>query len=695
MTDFSGSDDSEAFVEAYGRGFHHYRSGRYQEAEHAFSRAASLKPDDFRAWEMLACTLSNSGRFEESLQAFEKAERLGHECDQCWYNRWVVLCQLQRTDEAKAAYQRVLALRKELARAHPEVTKYERSLVASHFEMADWLANDLSQPQEAEEVYRRALALAEQLARAHPGVENQGELAIAFYNVGIHYRATGRIDAAEENHRSALLIWEALARSEPGVSRFHSQAAACHNHLGILYRDTGRLQRAEAAFQKALAIREQLARLEPDNVENTVYLGGTQCNLGNVARDRWESQRALAWYDQSLHTLQTVLQEQGSIDIAEQFSAHAQQGRATVQAREGAPATPSRFRRWFGRLLGRDSAAPAPPQFGECPTFGCRPPGPPPQFPDHEVSFPAAVTGGIELFQGDHYQETLEVLDHFLALFPGDAGGRFWKARTLGRLRRYPDALRALEDALKLEPDLIPAYYEKSDILRSLNRAAEALQAIDKVLERDPEHAPAWYLKGLILGRFLDELGGQEMERFDPDQNDRAVDAFDQAILLRPDFLEARLFKGKTLYWSAHAAMASCNVLAHVTIEAMGAEAAQAYLLPSRALFGGYFNRARESFDEAIRIKPDDSRPWYEKGKLLIDLMEGWEEPASEAFARAGELRPELAGPWFELARLSSRRKDRSNALAHLRRALAADPNVREQAKQDFDWLSEQDLQAL
>jgi tetratricopeptide (TPR) repeat protein len=110
VVDESTQDTPDPFERAYGEGCDLFNAGQFEAAVGAFSRAAALRPDDFRPWEMTACCLGGLGRWEDCLAAFERSRRLGHECHRCWYNRSLALCQLHQADEALRALDRSLEL---------------------------------------------------------------------------------------------------------------------------------------------------------------------------------------------------------------------------------------------------------------------------------------------------------------------------------------------------------------------------------------------------------------------------------------------------------------------------------------------------------------------------------------------------------------------------------------------------------
>ncbi len=101
----------DSFDQLYAEGCRLFGRSQFAAAVAAFSRAAALRPGDFRPWEMTACALAGLGHWEECLAAFERARQLGHECHQCWYNRSIALCRLHRASDALDALDRSLALK--------------------------------------------------------------------------------------------------------------------------------------------------------------------------------------------------------------------------------------------------------------------------------------------------------------------------------------------------------------------------------------------------------------------------------------------------------------------------------------------------------------------------------------------------------------------------------------------------------
>jgi tetratricopeptide (TPR) repeat protein len=126
----------------------------------------------------------------------------------------------------------------------------------------------------------------------------------------------------------------------------------------------------------------------------------------------------------------------------------------------------------------------------------------------------------------------------------------------------------------------------------------EAIEAFDKAIEIDPEYAEAWYNKGNAL--------------YAQSKYNEAMQAFDKAIEIDPHDVYSWHNKGMILY--EH----------------------------------GKYDEALEAFDKAIEINPQLLFTWEAKGNALKSL--GRAAEANAAFAKANESYPrdksELFGNW-------------------------------------------------
>ncbi len=158
-------------------------------------------------------------------------------------------------------------------------------------------------------------------------------------------------------------------------------------------------------------------------------------------------------------------------------------------------------------------------------------------------------------------------------------------------LGNYKEALKYLQKAENENQSILEKqaeiFFYEGNALWELDKYEEALQAYDKAIALKPDFHEAWYNKGVARGK----LGKDE----------EALQAFDIAIALKRDFHEAWYNKG----------------VAHGKL--------------------GKYEEALQAYDKAIALKPDYPQAWYNKGVALKLL--GKEDEAQKAFLKAEELK--------------------------------------------------------
>jgi tetratricopeptide (TPR) repeat protein len=525
--------------------------------------------------------------------------------------------------------------------------------------------------EEARAAHQRLAALMEERARAEPEVpDHLRQLALDSIDMANWFwDSVGRLDEVEPLLLAALAAWKQLARAFPAAQN-ECEVVKTYFDLGILYGSLGRVDAAEEAYRRALGLVQRPARCHPETPEYAARRASCANQLGTLYLETGRLDRAEAAFRKALD-LRTERARSQPDDADNAVGLGGTQGKLghvaagrgrfaeAVEWYEQAIQTLDRVVRQDGHNAraqsfladareGRDSAAKAPPfpdlGITGSSMAGWRPAGPPPRLLSPEAQA-AHAAGGLEA------------------------------------------ALAAVDVVLRQHEDHVGALFDRGDLLRALSRAGEALAAANRLLELWPQDAAGWYLQGLILGDFLSEEDGRLAE-FHPDRQDRAIDAFDRALLLRLNDADAWLYKARALVRAAHAAQAHFRGLVADAARTMDEARVRAFVDPQRRRFLCYCTRARESFDAAARLRPDDHQAPYEKGRLLVDLLDGEEADAlaEEAFALAVARRPDLADAWYERARIADRRGDRRQARDHLGRALAADPALGEPARHDFDW---------
>jgi len=147
----------------------------------------------------------------------------------------------------------------------------------------------------------------------------------------------------------------------------------------------------------------------------------------------------------------------------------------------------------------------------------------------------------------------------------------------------------------------------------------EADELTEKLISDAPDCAEAWLLRGLVLGHFLSPKGGELIEWSD-ERHEKAATAFYEALVLRPDYFEAKLYKGLALRQAAHSAQATLNCIDSLVEtlppEEQDIDNSAQYLRRLSADVA----RATESLEAAARLRPEDGLPLFELAELYYGL---------------------------------------------------------------------------
>ncbi len=164
------------------------------------------------------------------------------------------------------------------------------------------------------------------------------------------------------------------------------------------------------------------------------------------------------------------------------------------------------------------------------------------------------------------------------------------------------------------------SWFNRGFILDYQGRYDEAINAYDEAIKLDPNYAKAWNSKGTILGK---------QGKFD-----EAIKCFDEAIRLDPNDAEAWYRKGVTLDKQGNYSDAIMAYDEAIRIDPNDAEAwnNKGTVLGKQ----GKFEQAIQCFDKAIGIDPRDALAWKNEGNVLMVL--GRTKEADAAFARSKEL---------------------------------------------------------
>ena len=226
---------------------------------------------------------------------------------------------------------------------------------------------------------------------------------------------------------------------------------------------------------------------------------------------------------------------------------------------------------------------------------------------------------GASLRKVGRFSESLDALNKALTSQPDFLLALRYKGETLREMERYDEALEVLNHALTLSPEDSWLLVSKGSVLRLSNHTAEAVELLNRAVATDPTLHRGW----AELGAALYTQEGKEQE---------AIEAFDRALALKPNYDLALRYKGETLR------------------------------------FLGRYEEALICLDRALAVSPHDAWTLGAKGQTLRALRR--EAEASEVLKLAVTEGPKLSWAWAELGYSYYTQELPEEALDALKKAL-------------------------
>jgi|GEM_PF-5282152 len=204
-----------------------------------------------------------------------------------------------------------------------------------------------------------------------------------------------------------------------------------------------------------------------------------------------------------------------------------------------------------------------------------------------------------------YFNETLETYKKAIEIDPSDV--RFWIdiGYFLNRLGKYEEASDALDNAIKIK---------QNDKWLTFLIWDSKISALNGIAKANPRDTDIWY----AIGNSWAKKGSDTTSMY------LAIQAYDKAIINKPNFVEAWLGKGLALK------QVSNN---ETLVEAAFAMAESKY------------DEAIKAYDDVIRLDPKYSVPWYNKGLVLMD--QGNYTEALKCFDEAIGLDPKDATAYY------------------------------------------------
>tara|TARA_Y100000588_G_scaffold172972_1_gene186838 strand:- start:12545 stop:13606 length:1062 start_codon:yes stop_codon:yes gene_type:complete len=173
------------------------------------------------------------------------------------------------------------------------------------------------------------------------------------------------------------------------------------------------------------------------------------------------------------------------------------------------------------------------------------------------------------LWQDGKYGKAVESFTKYINLNPTDAKGYEKRGNSYQELRRYQEALKDYDKAIELNPENPDVYGQRGHVHRKSGQYQNAIKDYDKHIELDPSHPWPHHYKGMTyrdIGQF--EVAIQNWERYielrliesadwiqseqsanaytniglayvELGQNQKAIEHFDKALTINPNYLGA------------------------------------------------------------------------------------------------------------------------------------------------------------
>ena len=204
------------------------------------------------------------------------------------------------------------------------------------------------------------------------------------------------------------------------------------------------------------------------------------------------------------------------------------------------------------------------------------------------------------------------------------------------------------------------AHYNRGNALKDQNRAADAVAAYDQALALKPDLIQAWHNRGSAL--------------LDLKRLDEAVASFDRVLAIHPGVAQSWNNRAIALAGLKHwdEALASYD-----RALALDCNFAQGWNNRGLALHAmGRHGEALDSFDRALTLNPGRESAWLNRGNVLRDLRRGAQ--AVESYDRALAIQPRNAQTWTNRGIALRDIKRIDEALASYSQALAIQPDQAE-----------------
>jgi tetratricopeptide (TPR) repeat protein len=199
--------------------------------------------------------------------------------------------------------------------------------------------------------------------------------------------------------------------------------------------------------------------------------------------------------------------------------------------------------------------------------------------------------------------------------------------------------------------------HKRGNTLYNLNRFKEALETYDRAINLRPDYAEVWQEKAKTL---------YELKQYRESQS-----AYDKAIELKPEYLEAWTGRGYALdkLQQSQSAIASFENALKIQPDYPSAWQGRGDAL----LNSQRYEEAIASYEKAVEFKPDLYQAWYNRGQAHQNLKQY--EQAVQSYQKALEIKSDNAEAWNDLGNVFLELNKNQEAFESYEKAVRFQPN--------------------
>jgi tetratricopeptide (TPR) repeat protein len=214
---------------------------------------------------------------------------------------------------------------------------------------------------------------------------------------------------------------------------------------------------------------------------------------------------------------------------------------------------------------------------------------------------------GNQLYRLERFGEALTAFERAVRLQPEFHQAWYGIGQVLTIQGHYSAALQAYNQVLQIQPDFYTALRDRALVYVLLGQPQAAVEDFDLAVQQVPDDYIAWYLRGNLFRRHLNWY-------------DAALGSYDRALELAPNFTEAWIERGRTLYDLRRYDLAIESLQQALRLNP---DVAQAwYWLGRVTLAREQFTNALNAADRAIAINSRDPDYWWLRGQSLAGMGE-------------------------------------------------------------------------